>query len=796
MSQSLFSLEVVINYVKIQHEKVSCLFPCVAFRLLDYPTIAIHFLDDVDARRLKENLQIDQNCQPDLKITHFRDLIDKHGRYIFARGKSCLFRSELAVLRGHLRNAPLYVMLLDTYEEPYKLLGTSAVPLTNVIEEMCTELNETSLDMPCTKVTHGVFDIKNLMGDEIGHISFACRLSSFGSTLLPHIGVTNEAIERQNQLQRINKNQTSSAIQNVVTTTHVQTSKKEITNSLVQTVPIDYKTAQIQISNTEFSPDKIDTATQMEKRIQFDNFVETKPKGKKTVEDEFVFNHYCPPPLHYNAEQQIQKTVTKITTTTTECKRNVATAITQNIKVIKESKEVISEYEKQRIDYLNEAISNQEFLPELDYQETKQEVYEEENDEGYISSQQRVEMKKPQPQVNNKNFNLNEFPVLKCLIDEISKLQNLTTAPSEEIIPTRPKSGVRIAQLNDRPIKSAVVKPKKDQNLVGILKDRNNKKPVAKHPKMNKEEIAKSVDRLSTPRSVTKTKQQKPKLTYGTTNTHRMRVLASRPDKIKQIDEEHSLLIQKLQENLDEITESSQNITPRPSFNKKPTINEDRFDSNSAVNHMSISNSTYNSKSPLNLSLLNKVEMESTNDYALSRNLLNNINNLHERNSLQQSSNAQSSSIGANQKFVQFGNTYVFNNQSDESARTPTTSATASSTTTTTNSIGNKIAKSAKTNIFLPNKKTVQNKSPRSQTSSYSSSKQTSDDFEEEEDEDDLSIKLTSQLNLNKDEIDQLYGSNSRYSSNDFCTDTNKSKEIIEEEENIFSRDSRTSTSY
>ena len=164
MTETLFSLEVVVNYVKIQHEKsVSCLFPCIAFRLLDYPTIAIHFLDDVDARQLKHQLEISQSLQPDLKILYFRDLIDKHGRYIFAKGKSCLFRAELAVLRGHLRNAPLYIMLLDTYEEPYKLVGSSSVALTNLIEEMCTEIRETSIDMPCTKITHGVFDVKNLI---------------------------------------------------------------------------------------------------------------------------------------------------------------------------------------------------------------------------------------------------------------------------------------------------------------------------------------------------------------------------------------------------------------------------------------------------------------------------------------------------------------------------------------------------------------------------------------------------------------------------------------------------------
>jgi hypothetical protein len=774
MSESLFSLEVVVNYIKIQHEKISCLFPCVAFRLLDYPSIAIHFLDDTDSRQLKQQLEINQSYQPDLKITHFRDLLDKHDRYIFAKGKSCLFRSELAVLRGHLRNAPLYVMLLDTYQEPYKLLGTSAVPLTNVIEQICEELYETSLDMPCTKITHGVFDIKNLMGEDIGHISFACRLSSFGSTLLPHIGVTNEAIERQVQLKKVS-NQTAKP-KEVIVKKIERDNDTQLAHSLVQTVPIDYKTAQIQISNADFLPDRVDCSTQMEV-VQVKTTKTT--VVKKVIEDEFVFNHYCPPPLQYNAEQ-----IKKTTITTSS---NVASAIVQNMKVIKERKYVVNEYEKKRIDYLNEAVDNQ-IVPEFDNEVMINQEDDNDDDEGYISNQQHLKLKSKE-QVKT-NFDLDDFPILKCLVDEISKLKLLGTSRSEVKKPSkdvqkspRPKSAAvysNIEQNRKLLVKStAVSRP----NLVGILKDRNKKQ--YEQPKMNKEAIIESVNRLSRPRSAivskqnndlaaenNKKKESKPKLTFGTTKAHRMRVLASRPDKADKINEEHSLLINKLKQNLEEIPDSSQNITPRSSFGKK-----DQTDLPYNINHLSISNSTYNnnnSKSPLDLSLLNKVEMESTIDYALSRNIMNNFNfnsqDIHlAKLSLQQSSNPQSSSIGQNNtKFVQFGNTVVFNHPSDESG-TPAT-ATNTSTTTTTNSLA---------------KNQFQRKSPRSQTSSLSSSKSkhTSDDFEDEDD----SIRM-SQINEN---IDNLIGLSSKYSSNDFCTETTKSKE----DENIFSRDfSRTST--
>ena len=203
--ESLFSLEVVVNYVKVTNLKpdhhasygtskrrVSCLFPSVAFRLLDYPTIAIHLLDNYDAKELKSKLSIAEPFEQIEQLACFTELLDKHERYIFSKGKSCLFRCDMETLRGHLLNAPMYLMLLDTFFEPYKLLGTCHVPLTNLMNDIYEECHEDSqrADVPCSKMTHGLLDMKNLMGDEIGHISFACRLTSFGVSLLPHIATT------------------------------------------------------------------------------------------------------------------------------------------------------------------------------------------------------------------------------------------------------------------------------------------------------------------------------------------------------------------------------------------------------------------------------------------------------------------------------------------------------------------------------------------------------------------------------------------------------------------------------
>ena len=123
--ESLFSLEVVINYVKLNSKSTVCLFPCVAFRLLDYPTIAVNLLDDYDCKQIKSKFQLDESFNQIEKLPYFTELLDKHGRFLFSRGKSCLFRADLEILRGHLKSTPMYLMLLDTFFQPLKLVGKS-----------------------------------------------------------------------------------------------------------------------------------------------------------------------------------------------------------------------------------------------------------------------------------------------------------------------------------------------------------------------------------------------------------------------------------------------------------------------------------------------------------------------------------------------------------------------------------------------------------------------------------------------------------------------------------------------
>jgi hypothetical protein len=119
----LFSIEVVVNYIKLNKKSTVCLFPCIAFRLLDYPTIAIKLLDEYDSKKIKSNVQLTTPSDKIEELPCFTSLLDKHGKFLFSRGKSCLFRADLEVLRTHLKSTPMYLMLLDTFYQPYKLVG-------------------------------------------------------------------------------------------------------------------------------------------------------------------------------------------------------------------------------------------------------------------------------------------------------------------------------------------------------------------------------------------------------------------------------------------------------------------------------------------------------------------------------------------------------------------------------------------------------------------------------------------------------------------------------------------------
>ncbi|CAI5770545.1 microtubule-associated protein 10 [Podarcis lilfordi] len=100
----------------------------------------------------------------------------------FGRGKSCLFRLRPGALKGLLRRSPLYALLLalPPGQGPARLLGTSSVSLAAAAEELLLESGPGG--------RRGQFPLRDLMGEPVGELGLSYRLSNLGPCLLGHLG--------------------------------------------------------------------------------------------------------------------------------------------------------------------------------------------------------------------------------------------------------------------------------------------------------------------------------------------------------------------------------------------------------------------------------------------------------------------------------------------------------------------------------------------------------------------------------------------------------------------------------
>lgn len=181
---SLFSLEIVVE--KLYLPNISCHFPTIACKLLDFPVISIDLVEKNTAEAIRKKIQ----SKPDWILPNqFDSLKDTEDTFCFKQGKSCLFKICLQTLKSLLLNAPLYVMVLDTLPNTPKLTGNASVPLDTAIKKICTDLSKNGPDIPVIYKDTGLLRIYNLMAKEIGYMTFGYRLLYLGSTLLPHISV-------------------------------------------------------------------------------------------------------------------------------------------------------------------------------------------------------------------------------------------------------------------------------------------------------------------------------------------------------------------------------------------------------------------------------------------------------------------------------------------------------------------------------------------------------------------------------------------------------------------------------
>ena len=186
VSERLFSLELLVAWVRLaagplppavgaeeeleQEEGASppppprSLCPAVAFRLLDFPTLLVYPRGGPAAPAPEP----------------------RPGLLRFGRGKSCLFRLPPATLRRQLLETPLYSLLLQLPPgrptPAPQLLGTCIISLAAAAREVLGPVASS-----CSHGHRGNFPLHNHVGERIGDISLAYRLTDLGDSLLGHL---------------------------------------------------------------------------------------------------------------------------------------------------------------------------------------------------------------------------------------------------------------------------------------------------------------------------------------------------------------------------------------------------------------------------------------------------------------------------------------------------------------------------------------------------------------------------------------------------------------------------------
>lgn len=291
-------MELVVDRLCLSKATV-CRFPAVAFRLLDFPTLVIHHVDLELAEMLRSKITADPYYKLPVKFSEFQD---REGNFVVQKGKSCLFKASPNTLQMHLANAPLYVMIMDTYPCTPKLVGSCSVPLNVVMDELYDEICQQGVSIPLAKGEKGCFEIFTLMGIKLGSIDFSYRLLSLGGALLRHIPDHTIAQVTSQDDQTIQ--QTSEQFWKPTTAPQILPSTQEHGNQKSETGVLHAADKNLKNSNIQTDDTRVDSVgVQTMKRQTRSRYKQFSPALDSTDADDIIITGVvCPPPLYYNSE--------------------------------------------------------------------------------------------------------------------------------------------------------------------------------------------------------------------------------------------------------------------------------------------------------------------------------------------------------------------------------------------------------------------------------------------------------------------------------------------------------------
>ncbi|XP_060567725.1 microtubule-associated protein 10-like [Ruditapes philippinarum] len=556
--ESLFSLELVVEKLYLPY--VTCRFPAVAFRLLDFPTILISHVE----KELSDSIKAKINRDPYYRLPNqFAELQDKQGNFMLKKGKSCLFKISLDTLAMHLSNTPLYIMVIDEYPDVPKLLGNSSLALNEVIDFIKTDIRKNGHTVPSVHGDKGLFKIYSLMGKEIGYMILGFRLLSLGPGLIAHLPATalvKRASERNkgevqqsviDEIMEIKEEEVVQAVAKPIQSQKPVNKQRENLNStremgsmtdvekrdaLMQTVEMENEKFHVEVSaKVETKSSKtIETQTERRHKVLPKRTEEFQIQAEDSDEDDGILinpNINCPPPLFYNskAEPDVQ------------IDRDVNAYLGYSSTFDDATLEDLSGDE-----HFEKVESNEAKMKEKDVIPTSNIVKEapklKDAKTIVISNIKNADQSSQQGNVPGLNMAEPVFPLLTALLTELSKIQNpqFVNQAMQQVNQVR-NIAEPVQKTSQAPVK--VLKSKSEENIYDIPEVDENISNVSNKKKGKK---IKSAARPS--ENVTKNKGwirkapeagiKKTKLVFGLTNTQRLRLAKQNPTWLQSAEQE------------------------------------------------------------------------------------------------------------------------------------------------------------------------------------------------------------------------------------------------------------------
>ncbi|XP_074649582.1 microtubule-associated protein 10-like [Tubulanus polymorphus] len=546
LKESLFSLEVVVEHLNLAD--VTCRFPAIAFRLLDFPTLLIEHVQPDLANKILQSLQLDVNREIPRQIP---ELQDRNGTFILKKGKSCLFKIVLDTLCGHLASTPLYVLLTDNFSDPPKLVGSCLVSLHKTVQLISQDVAEAGLSVPSVHGEKGTYKLYNLMGIEIGDITLAVRLLSLGEGLIQHIPDSQIAKPSkgparlvENSNNDINDNEGVQEIQQGSSKSFAKkktiSDKPQYRDVLIQDLEIaDENQPQhivvSDIQNVVYQPTR--PSMSMATQTAFDVGVQTRTKtvsdDNEELDEPFLSNVYCPPSLYFKKDGEEKRPAPKY-----------AIFHYNEIKPKETDLESVRS-DDALFDLLEDNLSQTQVKSKV----PQFVAYQQLESQPVVSESQVV----PQPpnlrqMLSSPNFQADQFPFLRALMAELSfiqgvpmqqqqpQLQPQQTEPAKQYRPLVNRSSPKTAWQPSR------TKEKENQSDF-VARLATPKHIVAEEhacSRKGRHDCTHDHSALKQKSWIRKQPQfgQKPKLHYGLTNTMRLRLAATNPKMLRTLEDE------------------------------------------------------------------------------------------------------------------------------------------------------------------------------------------------------------------------------------------------------------------